>query len=97
MTRRTPPAPERIAALTTDPELLRLLMRVRDLPTPTLEQLANSRCAWVIAEMTIGSDADEAAYSDALHRGDYVLLGKLEAEGHARGERAAQYMKEYGL
>ena len=97
MTRRTPAPEARIAAPATDPELLQLLERAARMPPPTPEQIAASRRSWVIAETAIGSDADEAAYREAFDAGDTARMARLDAEGQARGERAAQIMREMGL
>ena len=82
--------------LITDPDLVTLLKRAAARKQTAAEIAAGHR-AWVIAEMGMGSDADEAAYSEALRRGDYVLLGRLNAEADARMRQADQIMKDTGL
>jgi hypothetical protein len=46
---------------------------------------------WVIAEMGMGDDEDEAAYRAASLSGDRDAIGRLDEEAKDRMERAARY------
>lgn len=59
--------------------------------------MREQRRNYVLAEMEIGSDADEAEYRAALERGDTVRMAELAAECMRRRERAERWMKENGL
>lgn len=52
--------------------------------TPTEAELAAQMASWARAEVEIGSDADEAAYRDAMARGDTEALAALIQKGRDR-------------
>lgn len=79
---------------TTDPELLD---RLRNLPPATPEQIAAQRRSWVVGEMGMGSDADEAEYASACAAGDAEWIARCDAKAQARMVRARQILKDMGL
>lgn len=53
-------------------------------PEQRREMMEAQRRSWARGEVGIGSDADEAAYSQALRDGDQEAVARLQAESDAR-------------
>ena len=88
------PAPAR-------PELMKLLEKAKlDYDNMTLEQKAEmhrqQRRSYVIGEMSMGDDKDEAKFSAALQAGDTDTLDRLKIESDARGKAARAWLDENG-
>jgi len=81
-----------IVNVKTDPELLDLLRRASRLPAPDRAELNRQKRSWVIAEMGMGSDADEAAYSSAVTRNDKAELERLDHEAQKRMDFARAFL-----
>lgn len=74
----------------TSPELLALMERARSLPPPSPADRRAQRRSYVVAEMGMGTDEDEAAYRTALAADDTATIVRLDAEAHARMEAGAR-------
>lgn len=59
---------------------------------PKPGERAEQRRSWVLAEASMGSDADERAYRAALFANDTATLERLRAEAAARVERAKEIL-----
>jgi hypothetical protein len=84
-----------------DQELTELLAQSRrswDLMTPQkrAEMLAAQRWSYVLGEAGMGSDADEAAYREAVNRCDKEMLRKLDAEAPERERLARAVLDQMG-
>jgi hypothetical protein len=55
------------------------------------------RRSYVLAEIAMGSDADEVAYRRAVETDNWVEQARLEREGNRRAAFAAQHLEELGL
>jgi hypothetical protein len=94
--------PQTTTPLATNPELIALLSRARDVveamtPEQRGTMIAAQRRSYVIGEAGMGSDADEAAYRAALVAGDHSALVRLNAESMERMQMADRILKEHGL
>lgn len=56
--------------------------------TEYAEMIRLQRRSYVLGEIGMGSDKDEAAYRAALDAGDHPTLARLKAEAEARMEQA---------
>ncbi len=63
----------------------------------TNEELQEQHKNYVISEMTMGNDADEAAYRSALDRNDKEEIKRLDEEAEERRQRAIKIMNDIGL
>lgn len=64
-------------------------------PAERAAMLAAQRRSALLAEAAFGSDRDEAAYRDALARGDTETLARLKAEAETRVAAARRYLEEH--
>jgi hypothetical protein len=64
--------------------LAALIEAARNRPPMTDAELEAQRRSWVRGEMGLGSDADEAAYREALRDGDAATLDRLDREAAKR-------------
>lgn len=78
------------------PDLAALLEAARG-HVMTPEERRAQRRSMVAAEAAFGSDADEAAYRDALARGDAAEAARLNAEAEARRQQALAIMDRMGI
>lgn len=78
----------------TDPEVLDLLRRAAKMPAATREQIEYQKRSWIIAEIGMGSDADEAAYSMAFARSDRVEMDRLDREAQKRMDLAKAHFEQ---
>ena len=62
------------------------------LPDQQQREHAAQRRSWILAEASMGSDADERAYRKALFENDTATLERLRAEAAARVERAKELL-----
>jgi len=75
------------------PKLDVLLAKAREHKI-TNEELQEQRKNYVISEMAIGNDGDEAAYRDALDRDDKEEIKRLDIEVEKRRQRAIKIMEQ---
>lgn len=73
------------------PELDALIRRAIN-RKPKKSEHAAQRRSWILAEASMGSDADERAYRKALFENDTATLERLRAEAAARVERAKELL-----
>lgn len=59
---------------------------------PKKGEHAAQRRSWILAEASMGSDADERAYCKALFENDTATLERLRTEAAARVERAKELL-----
>jgi hypothetical protein len=80
-------------------ELMRKAHAAFDALTPEQQaaQRRAQRRSYVIAEMGLGSDADQAAYAAAHHAGDWDTVARLQREAESRRCRAAEMYDRMGL
>ena len=82
--------------MNTDPQLLALL-RAASQRSATPAERAAQRKGWVVSEIAMGSDSDEAAYREAFRNGDTHAMARLEREADCRRARAERVMENMGL
>jgi len=73
------------------PELDALIRRAIN-RKPKKGEHAAQRRSWILAEASMGSDADERAYRKALFENDTAALERLRTEAAARVERAKELL-----
>lgn len=70
-----------------------------DAMTPEQKRAADraQRRSYVIGEMAMGDDGDEAAYAKALYEGDIEEVDRLDGQARARISAATKWLDENGL
>lgn len=83
--------------MNTNPELAELLLKAREAwdamsPEQRQKALERQRESYVVAEMGMGSDADEQAYRAALANGDTSEIERLDAAAAERMRLAREML-----
>lgn len=59
--------------------------------------LRAQRRSYMLGEAALGSDADEAAYAEAVAAGDKATMARLDAEAEARAADMSAYLDRNGV